>query len=68
MSAPGNNENGYILLDLLVALFVASIGFGAIFGAIKTAVDYSVKRDIRLMESLALRNRETDEFETIISY
>ena len=68
ISAHGKGDNGYILLDIMVALFVAAIGFTVIFGAIRTAVDYSVKRDALLMESIALRNKEADEFETIIFY
>jgi len=68
MSVPGKGENGYILLDVLVAIFVAAIGFGAVFSAIITAVDYSVKRDSLLAESINQRNIDADAFETIISY
>ncbi len=64
----GKGENGYILLDILIGLFVASIGFTAIFGAIKTSIDYTVKRENKLSESIILRNEKADEFEKVISY
>lgn len=68
ISAPGKDDSGYILLDVLVALFVAAIGFGVIFSAFSTAVEYTVKRESQLTDSRVERNNEANDFETIISY
>ncbi len=68
ISAPGNKENGYVLLDVMVALFVALIGFTAVFGAIKSSIDYSVKRENILSDSILLRNEKADNFELILTY
>ncbi len=72
--APGNNESGYILVDVLLALIVISIGFGGIFGSLKIAVNYTVKREKLLIGSndekglIAERNENVENFETIIHY
>ncbi len=68
MSPHGNRDDGYILLDILIALLIVSIGFGAVFGALTTAINYTVKRDLLFTKSSAIRNEETDAFETQIEF
>lgn len=62
-SVPGRENDGYILLDILVALLVAMIGFGSLFGALKTAVDHTVKNRSVFLTALEERNRRAYEFE-----
>ncbi len=66
-SVPGSKEGGYILLDILVGLLVAMIGFGSIFGALKTAVDHTVKSSSVFFVVLEGRNRRAYEFNKNIS-
>lgn len=63
MSVPGKTEDGYILLDVLVALMVAAIGFGAIFGALRTAAHHSVRFEEKVLETIESRNERADERE-----
>lgn len=66
-SVPGSKDGGYILLDILVGLLVAMIGFGSLFGALKTAVDHSIKSDGVFYSSLEERNLRAYDFEQNIS-
>lgn len=61
MSVPGKNDDGYVLLDVLVALMVAAIGFGSIFGALRTAADFSVRYEKSVLSGLEDRNGRADE-------
>ncbi|MDA3810811.1 MAG: hypothetical protein PF518_10865 [Spirochaetaceae bacterium] len=68
MSVHGKGNDGYILLDVLIALFLILIGFGAVFSTLKTAVDYSVKNEKNLTESITLRNDKAEKFEPKIYF
>jgi Tfp pilus assembly protein PilV len=68
ISAHGKGEEGYILLDVMVALFVAMIGFGALFGAIKTSIDFTVKSEKQKKESIIERNEKANSFDAVLSY
>jgi len=68
MSVHGKGDDGYILLDVLVSIFLIIIGFGAVFAALRTAVDHSVESNSELMEAISLRNDRAENFETILSY
>lgn len=67
-SAPGKDESGYILLDVLIALLVASIGFASVFGAVSTAAGGITKLETNLMEAIEIRNLEDREFERKITF
>lgn len=62
MSAPGNKDDGYVLIDVLTALIIVSIGFGSVFGALTTAVNNSVRFENKVFEGLNGRNESVDEF------
>ena len=68
ISVPGKGDKGYILIDILVALLVASIGFTSLFSAIHTAVRFSVKQETQLIESIEIRNVKDSEFESQIIF
>ena len=62
-SVPGKTENGYILLDILVLLLVVSIGFGSIFGALRTVINSVVKQEQNFMTEIGKRNEQAVEFQ-----
>lgn len=62
MSARGTSEGGYILLDVLVALMVAAVGFGSVFSALKTAANWSVRYEQSVIAGLEERNGQVDDF------
>lgn len=55
-SAPGKIESGYILIDVLLALIIISIGFTAVFGAMRTAADFSVRSEEKILNGIKDRN------------
>jgi len=62
MSVPGKDEGGYAFLDVLVALLIIMIGFGALFGALRTAGEHSVRFEKSLLSGLDERNGKADDF------
>lgn len=65
MSVHGKGEEGYILLDVMIALFLIFISLGAILSALQGSVVNLVKCEDKLMTAISLRNRESDDFEQI---
>lgn len=65
MSVHGKGDDGYILMDVLVALFLILFGFGALFASLTTAVNSNVKTEENLKQSIETRNERTADFESI---
>lgn len=63
ISVPGSSQDGYILIDILIGLLVAMIGFGSVFGALITAVNHTVKSESAFLLALDERNLRSHDFE-----
>ncbi|MBN2658739.1 MAG: hypothetical protein JXR86_16910 [Spirochaetales bacterium] len=62
MSTPGKADEGYALLDVLIALLIIVLGFGSLFGALRTAGDLSIRYEKAVITGLDERNRRADDF------
>jgi type II secretory pathway pseudopilin PulG len=56
-----NREKGFILLDVLVALVIASVSFVVIFGNIAAASRQAVTARERLASLIAARNEGVEQ-------
>lgn len=54
-------EGGYILLDVLVALFIILVGFAVLVGSISLAASMTVKQNARVLALIAQRNTDAKE-------
>ncbi len=52
----GKADQGYILLDVLVGLFIILLGFGVFLGGLSLAGRTSLRRDQRLNAIIEQRN------------
>lgn len=67
-SVPGKSRDGYILLDVLVALVVVSIGFGSVFVALTSSIRLVRRQEETLKESIEHRNQREYDFEQQICF
>ena len=56
-----HRENGFILIDVLVALVIASVSFIVIFGNIAAAARQAAKTREKLHELITTRNEAVEQ-------
>lgn len=62
MSAPGKREEGFILLDVLIALLLLTVGFGSIFMALNNASKASLRFEETVLLHVERRNEAVRQF------
>jgi hypothetical protein len=68
MLVRGKGNEGSILLEAMIALFLLMSGFSIIFCSLKTSLDFIVKSDDFINESVLERNEKVSTFHVVLSY
>jgi len=68
MSVRGKVDEGSIVIDVLVSIFLVMMSFGVVFSSIRLAVNAVGKTEKNAEELLNLKNERAENFEIILSF
>jgi len=58
-------EAGYILLDVLVALFIVLVGLTTLLGSMRAAASLAVKQNARVQSMIQQRNADAKDHSVV---
>jgi len=68
MSVRGKVDEGSIVIDVLVSIFLVMMSFGVVFSSIRLAVNAVGKTEKNAEELLNLKNERAENFGIILSF